>query len=81
VWESINMTLTNFSNAQVLGSFCSVTPNQPPYWLFRIFRGDVVREYRLPKLTCDWPAEARWNHLEDREPLLSVAVTQGLARA
>jgi hypothetical protein len=66
------MTLTNFPDSQVLASFCSAAPGEL-YWLFRVLRGDVDRVYRLPESPSDWPAEARWNHVEDREPLLSVA--------
>ena len=67
------MTLTDFPDSQVLASFCSAAPGEP-YWLFQVLSGDVdLRVYRLPEFPSDWPAEARWNHLEDREPLLSVA--------
>jgi len=65
-------TLTDFPDSQVSASFCSAAPGEP-YWLFRVFRGDVDPQvYRLPEYICDWPVEARWNHLEDRDPLLSV---------
>ena len=67
------MILTDFPDSQVLASFCSATPDQPPYWLFRVLRGDVDRVYRLPEFPSDWPAKARWNQAEDREPLMSVA--------
>jgi hypothetical protein len=66
-------TLINLSDSQVLASFCSAAPGEP-YWLFRVLRGDAdPRTYRLPEFTCDWPAKVRWNDVEDREPLLSVA--------
>jgi hypothetical protein len=66
------MTLSNFPDLQVETSFCSDVLNQP-YWLFRVYRGDASpRVYRLPEFRCDWPADARWNHLEDRKPLLSI---------
>ena len=65
------MTLTNFPDSQVLASFCSAAPGEH-YWLLRVLCGDVDRVYRLPEFPSDWPAEARWNHVEDREPLLSV---------
>jgi hypothetical protein len=67
------MTLTNFPDSQVVSSFCLASRDDQPYWLFRIFRGDTHRVYRLPEFVPDWPAESRWNHVEDREPLLSVA--------
>jgi hypothetical protein len=66
------MIVTDFPDSQVLASFCAAAPGEP-YWLFRVLRGDVERVYRLPEFPSDWPAEARWNHEEDREPLLSVA--------
>jgi hypothetical protein len=66
------MTLTNFSDLQVVTSFCSDKSDEG-YWLFHVYRGeDSPRVYRLPELPCDWPANSRWNHLEDRKPLLSI---------
>jgi hypothetical protein len=66
------MTLTNFSDSQIVSSFCSGMSGER-YWLFRVYRGDATpRVYRLPESLCDWPANARWNHLEDRKPLLSI---------
>jgi len=66
------MTLIDFPDSQVLVSFCSAATGEP-YWLFRVLRGDVCRPYRLPEFPSDWPAKGRWNHVEDREPLLTVA--------
>ncbi len=67
------MTLTDFPDSQVLASFCSSATGEP-YWLFQIVREDAAPHvYRLPEFPSDWPAEARWTHVEDCEPLLSVA--------
>jgi hypothetical protein len=70
------MTLTNFSDLQVVTSFCS-DKSEEGYWLFHV-RGDSPRVYRLPELPCDWPADSRWNHLEDRKPLLSIVQSRTL---
>jgi hypothetical protein len=65
-------SLTNFPDSQVLASFCSAAPGEP-YWLFRVLRGDVCHPYRLPEFPSDWPAEARGNHVEDRDRFLTGA--------
>jgi hypothetical protein len=69
------MAIDNFPDSQVLASFCSAAPGQP-YWLFQVLGGDDIRPrvYRLPEYPSDWPAKARWTHVEDREPLLSIAL-------
>jgi hypothetical protein len=66
------MKLIDFPDLQVTSSFCpGVSGN---YWSFQVYRGNNnPRVYRLPEFPSDWPVKTRWNHVEDREPLLSVA--------
>ena len=69
---SEGVTLTNFENSEVVSSLC-LDAHSCAYWLFRVYEGNVnPRVYRLPEDVWNWPTDARWNHLEDREPLLSI---------